>query len=453
MFRNTVTLSVLLVLSSGLVQPAFSQEDLERTLSRAESLYFEAKFSESIQLLAQVNESLRTQPGRVKERIATKFQLALANIGLNNPVAAKSFLIEIYALNPEFAVDAQQFSPKVIALANEAKTEQNNARCKAAVEEARKDLNDGSTAALLTVIQSMRPKCADLAAIEPEAAELLFKKGLNEYKQGSLPSALLSFRAAVNLAPKHELATQYLDLTESKLQVAGDRVLLDWQKSFQARQFRQAAAAYRQMASVNDALTAETLNMMGAEYRKVLDPLIESYNRACSGGDTGKGSEIGNQISELIPEPSFGADLRSKMVPCTPPAPAPPAPAETRVAAKVEPKPVPAASRPDQPKERATALECFQMDAQLALHRLKQRVEPTFSAQALAYLQNQQLTILVKVRIEDTGSVTVLEASGGNGLITSAVRTAVGGWRFTPAMDDKGARCVNTQIPFVISRK
>src|SRR5215510_1610572 len=104
MFRNIVTLSIALVFSMAVVRPAFSQDDVARTLSRAESMYFEARFNESIQLLSQVNESLRAQPDRVPDKVATKFQLALANIGLNNPAAAKTFLMEIYELNPEFSV-------------------------------------------------------------------------------------------------------------------------------------------------------------------------------------------------------------------------------------------------------------------------------------------------------------------------------------------------------------
>jgi hypothetical protein len=152
-----------------------------------------------------------------------------------------------------------------------------------------------------------------------------------------------------------------------------------------------------------------------------------------------KGSEIRDQISELVPDPSFGTDLRSRMVPCTPPAPPPvPSPAaETKAAPKVESK----------------ARECFQMESQLALHRLKQRVEPIFTPQALAYLQNAQSNVTVKVRIEENGTVTVIDASGANALITNAVRTAVGAWKFSPALDDSGPRCVNTDIPVVISRR
>jgi outer membrane biosynthesis protein TonB len=93
------------------------------------------------------------------------------------------------------------------------------------------------------------------------------------------------------------------------------------------------------------------------------------------------------------------------------------------------------------------------MESQLALHRLKTRVEPTFTPQALIYLQNSQVTVTVKVRIEENGTVTVLEATGAHALVTSSVRNAVGNWKFTPAMDEKGPRCVDTDLPIVISRK
>jgi len=466
-------LALLITMQSS---QAATQDQIKDALARAEALYFEAKFNESIQLLSQVNEALRSQPARVKEKVTTKFQLALANMGLNNAAAAKSFLVEIYTLDPEFKVDAQQFSPKVVTLANDARTEAGVVRCKTAVEDARKSLTAGDSTALLNILQTMKPKCPDLASIEPEAAEVVFKKGLNDYKQGFLQGAAQSFRAAVNLSPKHEMAAQYLELTETRLQVAGDRVLLDWQKNFQTRQFKQAAAVYRQIASFNDPGNAQTLNMMGAEYRKALDPLVESFNQACTSGDTAKGNEIKEQISELIPDPTFGADVRAKMVSCTPPPPpllpiTPPAtstaaPADNRVASRIEPKPSSAGSSKAEPKapaaapkanqpapKSATSRPCFQMDSQLALHRLKQRAEPIFSAQALSYLSNAQVTVNVKVRIEDTGSVTVMDASGASNIVTSAVRSAVEQWKFTAAMDENGPRCVDTEIPIVISRK
>src|SRR5262245_55937041 len=156
-------------------QPA--QDEIKDTLARAESLYFEAKFTDSVQLLTRVNDVLKTQPDRLPEKTTTKLQLALANVGLNNTAAAKTFLRELYALNPDFNLDAQQFSPKVVTLANDARTEQSRLRCQMAGEDARRNLAAGDSAALLSQLQTMKPKCPELASLEPETAELLYKKG------------------------------------------------------------------------------------------------------------------------------------------------------------------------------------------------------------------------------------------------------------------------------------
>jgi outer membrane biosynthesis protein TonB len=71
----------------------------------------------------------------------------------------------------------------------------------------------------------------------------------------------------------------------------------------------------------------------------------------------------------------------------------------------------------------------------------------------MSYLQNSQPTVTVKIRIEEAGTVTVIDASGANILVTTAVRNAVEMWKFTPAVDEGGPRCVETEIPIGISRK
>ncbi len=428
-------------------QPA-TQDEIKDALARAESLYYEAKFNDSAQLLIRVNESLKSQPDRLSEKTSAKLQLALANVGLNNAAAAKSFLIELYALNPDFNLDAQQFSPKVVALANEARIDQNKLRCQAANEDARRNLAAGDGAALLTILQSMKPRCSELAAIEPEAAELLYKKGLNDYKQGDLSNAVQNFRDAMKFAPKHEMATQYLELAENKLQVAQDRVLLDWQKNFDSQQFKQAGAIYRQIASFGNS-AEKPLGHMTAEYRQALIPLVEDVNRACSNNDAPKMSEVRTRISELLPEPSFGEDIRSKIVPC--PAPEPPAP--PKVAAVIEPAPEPVINKVQAPPEPKPAPKgCVQMPGPLALARLKTRVEPEFPAAVRTFFQNSQITVSIKARIDETGSATVTEATGANTVIINALRSAVERWKFIPMVDESGPRCANTEFQMSLGK-
>lgn len=423
--------------------PPFSQDEIKDALARAELLYFEARFNDSAQLLAHANNALKTQPDRLPERISANLQLALVNVGLNNPAAAKSYLIELFTLNPDFILDAQQFSPKVIALANEAKAEQNKTRCQTAGEDARRNLAAGDGAALLPLLQSIKARCPDLAVIEPEAAALLYKKGLSDYKKGELSNAAQNFRAALKLAPKHEMAGEYLDLAENKLQVAEDRVLLDWQKSFDSRQFRQAAAIYRQIASFGDS-AAKPLDHMTTEYRQALIPLVEDANRACSSNDSPGIDDVQTRISEMIPEPSFGADIRSKIVPCIPAeAPAPPKAeplVSSQVAERAEVKAKPMAG-------------CAQVDSSLALTRLKTRVEPEFPPAARTFFTNSQVTVRIRARVDQNGSVTVSEATGANVIVTNSLRTAVERWKFSPMVDENGPRCFDTEFPIVLGRK
>jgi len=421
-------------------QPA-PQDEIKDALARAESLYFEARFNDSVQLLARVNDVLKAQPERLPERTNTKLQLALANVGLNNPAAAKSFLMELFALDPDFNLDAQQFSPKIVALANDAKTEQSKIRCQMAGEDGRRNLAAGDSAALLALLQSMRARCAELAAMEPIVADLLYKQGLNDYKQGDLASAVQNFHNAIKLAPKHEMAAQYLDLAENKLQVAQDRVLLDWQKSFDAQQFKQAGAIYRQVASFGNS-AAKPLDHMTAEYRQILIPLVEDVNRACSSNDAPKMDAVRTRISEILPEPSFGEDIRSRIVPCPPPEP----PAPPKVVAVVEPKIEPLVEVKPAPKG------CVPMPGALALARLKSRVEPEFPAAARTFFQNSQMMVTIKARIDESGTPVVIDATGANVIITNSLRSAVEKWRFIPMVDESGPRCATTEFQMTLGR-
>ena len=104
MTRNVFAL-LLIVLLSRPGWPA-SSDDVDDALAKAESLYFEAQFAESIKVLLKVDESLRAHPERRDDRINVKLQLALAHIGLNDPLKAKSFLNDLYAIDPDYAMDA-----------------------------------------------------------------------------------------------------------------------------------------------------------------------------------------------------------------------------------------------------------------------------------------------------------------------------------------------------------
>jgi hypothetical protein len=131
MFRNIVILALVPIVGAGLLQRASAQDDLEGTLTRAQALYYEARFKDSVELLLPLDAALRQQPAQVSQSIRVKMQLALGYIGQNQTAQAKSVFLEVCALDAAYSMDSSQFAPKVLALFNDAKAEHKKARCDA----------------------------------------------------------------------------------------------------------------------------------------------------------------------------------------------------------------------------------------------------------------------------------------------------------------------------------
>jgi hypothetical protein len=304
-------------------------------------------------------------------------------------------------------------------LAEEAKAEQNDLRCRTVFDEAQRQLNDGKGDAVGKLISSSQTKCSGLAALRPKAADLVFKEGLEAYKKTQMPAALQKFRAALVIQPDHDLAAQYLALTEGKLELTAERALLAWRKDFDARDFVAAARDYQELSSLSGAQTMAEVRM---EYRRVLSELVDYSNRACAGNDTAGVEKIRTQINALLPDPSLGDGILSRLTTCAPP---------------------PRASAP---------AGCIHMDSQYALTRLKSRVDPQFPPAVRSQIKIFPVNVSVKARIDEKGNVVSGEPQGGSPLMYPAIRAAVDQWKFFPAIiDGEGVRCVETEIPFVIN--
>src|SRR5262249_32518779 len=94
---------------------------------------------------------------------------------------------------------------------------------------------------------------------------------------------------------------------------------------------------------------------------------------------------------------------------------------------------------------------CVAMGSPLALTRLKTRVNPEIGPAIRGFIRGGQTMVRVKLRIDETGSVTVNDVQGESLAINNAVRSAVERWKFAPAIDQTGPRCVDTEIPIVIT--
>jgi TonB family protein len=445
MFGYVVTLLMLLQSAN----PIAAKDDIKANLDRAEDLYYEAKFNDSIQLLLRVNDELQSRPDRLSDKVDIKLQLALAHIGLNETEKAKSYLVDMYTLDPNATLDPQKVSPKVIALAGEAKTAMTRIRCQAIGDEARTNLKSGNAAAVRKLLTSPDSKCVDMVAIGPEAADLLYKSGMESYKNSDYLNALQNFQAALKFSPKHELAGQYVELAQGRLQVAEDRALIQWQKNFDAHQMKDAAVQFRLISSYNDSKSSQAVRQASDQYRKALTSLVDTWNKSCPSGDMAAMNDIRNQITELLPDPSFGEDIRATMKPCNPPEMKADLPSNRQVNA------VSGAAGTEGKTDVKAAMvnltnQCLQIDYRVALTRLKTRVEPEIPREARPYIQSSSVTVRVKIRVDALGNVISSETPGGNPIFNNAVRNAVDRWKFSPAMDASGARCVDTEIPLVI---
>jgi TonB family protein len=448
MFGYVLTLLMMIPAAS----PQGAKDDIKESLARAESLYFEAKFNDSIQLLTRVSDDLQFRPDRLADKVSAKLQLALAHIGLNETEKAKAYLIEMYTLDPSTSLDPQQYSPKVIALAGEAKTSMARIRCQAISEDARNSLKSGNAAAIRRLIGSPDSKCVDMVAIGPDAADLLYKTGMDAYRSSDFSNALQNFQTALKYSPKHELAAQYVDLAQGRLQVAEERALIQWQKSFDARNMKDAAVQYRLIASYNDNKSSQTIRQLSDQYRKSLTSLVDKWNQSCPIGDMDAMNDIRSQITDLLPEPTFGEDIRATMKPCSAPERKPEPPALRAASAPVATAVADAQPKPEvKPVTMANpANQCLQVDYRVAMTRLKVRVEPEIPREARPFIQSSSVTVRVKVRLDAHGNVISSETSSGNPIFNSVVKNAVDQWKFSPAMDSSGPRCVDTEIPVMI---
>ena len=426
---------VLLTMLQSVTTPA-PQDEIRDAMAHAAALYDAARFSEAMTLLTRIDDALSKEPGRLKDRVETKLQLALNSIGLNDADNAKAFFIGLYALDPDFALDAEGLSPKVITVAAEAKAEQTNVRCYNAQTAARTDLDSGQTAAFLNLIQSSGSKCTVLAAMGPEATETFYRAGITSYKRGDFSNALSNFETALTLSPEHELARQYADLTDGKVQLGEDRLLVQWQQEFDAHHFDAATADYRKImaASRNGNTTARVT----AEYRKALAARVENWNRNCGQTDAATMISLRGQISELLPEPSFAEDIRGQMISCE---------TTEQPASVVVSRPQ--AEAPASKEKEAN--NCIDMQPLLALARLKTRIDPIITDDVRRYFQNNPaIVVRVKARISENGDVLVSGMPDVHPSLNTAIRSALIRWKFTPIRDDNGPRCVNTEIPLTL---
>jgi tetratricopeptide (TPR) repeat protein len=238
-------------------------------LTQAETLFYQARFNDSVALLEKVDLMLQQQPGRVEEKTRTKLHLALSHVGLNRNDLAKDDLRELLALDANYVLDPRVITPKLIALANEIKEARNS------------------------------------------DADLIFKEGVERVKQSRFSEAIPKFETVLKLAPGHVLARQYLELVQTRLQVDADRLFFDWQRNFEARQFEMASKAYVALKDLDEGSNLKLVHHVRTAYRNALLVLVQESKDACARGDLPRFAEIQKEISKMLPDPAIGDGILS----------------------------------------------------------------------------------------------------------------------------------------------
>jgi tetratricopeptide (TPR) repeat protein len=402
----------LLIWAAALQSP--TPELVASTLSRAQALYYDASFQETIELLLPLDRALRSEDKRTKEKIDIKLQIALAHVGLGQMPEATRRFGEICALDPDYSLDPKKFAPKVVSAFEEAKEENEKVQCRMLCAEADKLLDAGNAEALLALVNQTRSRCNCIEASALDAAEHFYDLGVEAYRKEMLSPALEYFQAATQFNPDHTLARSYIDLTRNRLQLAAEQMFLKWRREFDGGNFGLAASTYRALNSANiEGSANEAIEKVRAGYRGKLSPVINSWKLACSKGDSFGMAQLHRQAEEMLPDPGIGRDLMADM------------------------------------DGECTKQDCIQLSQATALGRVEHREDAKLPPGIVPrpIPQNFALTIPVRVRIDEIGSVTVADPESIQSNIRDSVVAAAGKWKFNPYTSGTTARCVGTTIP------
>jgi tetratricopeptide (TPR) repeat protein len=415
--------------------------DISAELSRAQSLYTANQFEESLILLTELEKNIGTDPQKTPDLLKIELYIGLAQLGLNETDRAKSKFIEVCKLDSKYTLNPEAYPPNAVALFNEVK---------------------GTCAAL--------PQSPNLT--QKSQADATFLSGKELYEKGEFKDALKYFNVVLALDSGHELAREYSKLAQQWLALSVERGYLEWSVNFNARQFEKAAATYMRIRS-DQTLGSQLADQIEAQYKKALSNLIDAWKGACAARELPKLEAIRNEASNFAPGLAFSRDALDQMQPCPSPiissTPASPASAaKPRAPSSLAPSPLGAPSSqapltppttiPATPTAAETpvaapsaggARECIKRDPEVAISRLSYRVNPEIPPSLQQYVDRRTV---VKIAIDEKGSVFVKDVVNADPRIADALQVAVEQWKFNPIVIDNEARCVETELPIALLR-
>ena len=412
------------------------KQDVSAELSRAQAFYYSSQFQESLILLTELEKRIGAGPDQANDLLNTKLYMGLAYLGMNQEDQARSKFIEVCKLDGKYALNSQVYSARIITAFNEAK-----AACAPA------------------------PARASTTSAETSIAQSTFLRGKELYEKGQFEDALKYFNVVLALDDKHDLAREYADLAQQRLEILAQRGYTEWRMSFDARQYDKAAAAYNKIRNDQQPSAKEATKQIESEYQTTLLNLVASWKAACTSRELTRLDSIRNEATNIAAGLPFGPDALAQLQPCAPrtatpdaapagnkpvtpaatasnsvrtppitPNPAPPTPVPASVPV------IPVAAQPQSDSDS----RCIKGDPMLAMTRLKTRVNPQIEPGLQRYIGRG---IAVSIEIDEQGNVAVKEVARANPRIAEAIKLAVSQWKFNPTIIDDQPRCVDTDLP------
>jgi hypothetical protein len=384
-----------------------AQQAVSGELNRAQSLYFDARFQQSVDLLLDLQKRVGSNPQFANERVRIALYLGLGYLGLNQTEQAKAQFVQVCTLDRQYTLNPKEFSPKVISLFDEAKAVCVQNMCGNTCAQLDTLISSGNLPAAQALIAS-NPDCSCSATGKTKLITARFQKGRELYDQGKFADAAREFAAVLALDKTHDLANEYSKLAQQRIDLSMQQAFSNWKVNFDTRQYDKAAALYDTIKAPDAGpVAAKLATQIEAEYQRALSELVTSWKAACATSDTVKMDELRREASTVAPRPALNAKILAEMAKCI---------------------------------QKA----CMRSDPGLAINRLRSRVNPYIDPSLQRYVTRG---IRVAIEIGVDGAVEVKQILNANARIAEALRTAVEQWKFYPAIVGNEPRCVDTELP------
>jgi tetratricopeptide (TPR) repeat protein len=305
--------------------------------------------------------------------------------------------------------NSKEFPPKVIDLFTEAKALCAQSQCNKTCGQIEPLIAKGDFNAAQGLLNS-DSQCPCAANARTALANARYKKGQDLYASGRFAEAAAEFAAVQALDGTHELAGEYLKLSQQRLDLSLQQAFSDWRISFESRQFDRAADFYDKIRSNAGPAATQLAAQIEGEYRRILSGLVASWKVACSNADAARMDALRREVSATAPRSELSASTLAEM-------------------------------------EQCTHKACMLSEPALAINRLTTRVNPVIDPNLQRYITRG---IRVAIQIDVDGRVTVRQITNANARVAEALKSAVEQWRFYPAIVENQPRCVDTELPITL---